>query len=119
MSRTKHPQAGDIVVLNLNPTIGYEQGGSRPNIIVSVPTKDRAHSKKFEIIIAVPLTTTKRNWWTVVPIRNQSGLRQESYALCHNIRAVSTDRVSDTTGSIDSKLLTTIRLVLRDILEIQ
>lgn len=109
---------GDIAVMDLEPTVGHEQGGRRPNVVVSVPTKHRGGNSGLAIAIAVPLTTTARNYWTVGPLNRQGGLRDDSYALCHNIRAVSTDRTESITGRIDSRLLTTIRIVLKDILEI-
>ena len=118
MSTTATPSTGDIIFLDLDPIIGHEQGGLRPNVVVSVPTHQRSTSSNFGLVITVPLTSRRRNYWTVVPIKRQTGLAQDSYALCHNIRTVSTERITNTTGIIDTRILTKIRVVLKDILNI-
>ncbi len=118
MVSTVTPSTGDIIILNLDPIIGHEQGGIRPNVVVSVPTKQRSGSSDFDLVITVPLTRSRRNYWTVVPIKRQTGLDYDSYALCHNIRTVSTERITNTTGTIDPRVLTKIRVVLKDVLSI-
>jgi mRNA interferase MazF len=112
------PKAGDILSLNLNPTVGHEQSGSRPCIVVSIPAVGKQRSKDLGIMIIVPLTSRPKNWWTVVPVPIQTGLTNDSYALCHQIRAVSTKRIRDVSGSVNEKELAKIRLVLGTILNL-
>jgi mRNA interferase MazF len=114
----KPPKAGDIAILDLNPVVGHEQGGRRPNLVVSMPTKYGPGSEELAIAITIPLTTKRRNYWTVVPMNREGGLREESYALCHNIRAVSTKRFEGIIGEVSQRALTRVRLVLGDILHI-
>ncbi len=116
MNAQRPPVAGDIVYVDLNPTVGHEQSGYRPCITVSVPTMYEGHDFTFGIAIVVPLTGQEKNWWTVVPIRRQEGLPADSYALCHQIRAISTERIADIPGAIKTKDLHKIRLVLGNIL---
>ncbi len=112
------PQAGDIAIMDLDPVVEHEQGGRRPNLVVSMPTKYGPGTENLAIAITVLLTTKRRNYWTVVRVDRQGGLYEESYALCHNIRAVSTNRFENIIGNVGRRPLTKIRLVLRDILHI-
>jgi mRNA interferase MazF len=112
----EYPSAGDIVYIDLDPTKGHEQQGKRPCITISVPTMFQYSDVKFGIVIVVPVTSKKKNWWTVVRLKMQEGLQLDSFALCHQIRAVSTERISDIPGRIKEKDLNKIRLVLSGIL---
>ncbi len=116
MTVNVRPKAGDILSLDLNPTVGHEQSGYRPCIAVSIPAVEKQRSKYLGIVIIVPLTSQPKNWWTVVPVPIQTGLAKDSYALCHQIRAVSTRRIQDISGSVNEKELAKIRLVLGTIL---
>lgn len=118
MTTIIQPKAGDILTLNLNPTVGHEQKGHRPCIVVSIPAVGKQRSKGLGILIIVPLTSQQKNWWTVVPVPNQTGLTADSFALCHQIRAVSTKRIRNISGSVDEKELVKIRMVLSTILSL-
>ncbi|MDF1539405.1 MAG: type II toxin-antitoxin system PemK/MazF family toxin [Candidatus Thorarchaeota archaeon] len=118
MSLPQLHKVGDIVHVDLEPIIGHEQEKRRPCITVSVPTQQRGSTHDFGILIVVPLTSKRKNWWTAVGIPRQVGLDKDSYALCHQIRSISTKRVSNTSGSIGMKDLVKIRLVLTNILSL-
>ena len=110
------PKAGSISIVDLNPVVGHEQWGHRPCVTVSVPTMHETSEFVFGIASVVPRTKQEKNWWTVVPIPKQEGLRMKSYALCHQIRAVSTNRITDIPGFVRKKDLNKIRLVLSNML---
>jgi len=50
------PQQGDIIKLDLNPRMGYEQQGFRPVIVLS----NNIVSKYTNVVIAAPISTTQR-----------------------------------------------------------
>ena len=50
------PQQGDIIKLDLNPRMGYEQQGFRPVIILS----NDIVSRYTNVVIAAPISTTQR-----------------------------------------------------------
>ncbi len=75
---------GEIVLADLNPTVGHEQKGIRPCVIISVPTKEVGTGHTLGLVVVVPLSTKNRSWWTVVPLRRfKTGLHKDSFALCH------------------------------------
>ncbi len=110
---------GDIVHVNLDPVVGHEEAKTRPCVIVAIPTRHRNTSKDLGLAIIVPLTTKRRNWWTVVPVEMVRGLRSKSFALCHQIRTVSIQRISQKTPEpIVKKDLLKIRYTLYNILSL-
>ncbi len=101
---------GDVVVVDLGETVGHEQKGKRPAIVAS--------HILFRVVIIIPLTTTERDWWTVVKVeKGERGLNEDSFALCHQLRAISTERIKDKLGSVKWNTLGKIKTVLANIFE--
>ena len=50
------PQQGDIIKLDLNPRMGYEQQGFRPVIVLS----NDIVSQYTNVVIVAPISTTQR-----------------------------------------------------------
>lgn len=79
---------GDLIWLDASPTVGREQNGHRPYLVLS---DDRLHSR-LRIVLAVPLTTTLRGWPTHVVLDPRRG--RPSVAMVEQFRALSVDRVT-------------------------
>lgn len=110
MRRLSKFSPGDIVLANLDPATGHEQKGKRPVIVIS-------HLHRFGLIIVVPLTTKDKGWWTQVRIsKDESRLPEDSFALCHQIRSLSVERVDTFTGRISPLSLGKIKTVLGRVL---
>jgi len=75
---------GDVVWVNLDPTIGREQAGHRPYVVLS---EERLHQSR-EIVIAVPLTTKAH------PIPTHYQIEPGQFALCEQPKSFSTRRVT-------------------------
>lgn len=85
------PSRGEIWYANLDPTIGHEQAGDRPVLIVS---NDTFNHGPAGMVIVVPLTRTGRRIpLHVVVDPPEGGVTERSYVLCDNIRAISKDRL--------------------------
>lgn len=109
---------GDIINVNLgNPPKeikGHEQGKERPCVIIR-------SFNNLELAIVVPLTTKepKYSLFTFVKItKGSAGLTADSYALCHQIRTISFDRISGSRDKLDKKDVLKIHAVLVDMLEL-
>jgi len=105
---------GEVWYVNLNPTRGHEQAGARPALVVSA---DNFNHGRANLVIVVPLTTTRRG----VPLHVQidppeGGVRETSYAMCEAIRSISTDRLDRQLGTVGPDTLALaddrIRIVL-------
>lgn len=92
-----------MVLCDLNPVAGREQGGIRPVVVVS----HHRYAAIPGLFLAVPLTTRDRGLehHVEIPADDQTGLRQVSYAMTEQIRAMSNLRAGRHLGRVsDSKL---------------
>ena len=98
--------SGDILLCDLSPVAGREQGGIRPVVVVS---HDR-YAVIPGLFLAVPLTTRDRELehHIEVPADSRTGLRQISYALTEQVRAVSQQRAGRQLGQVSSETLSLI-----------
>ena len=86
-------QRGEIWRISFDPVAGHEQAGDRPALIVS---DDRLNASAVGLVIVIPLTRTDRGIPSHVRIDPpDGGVREESFAMCEQIRAVSTVRLRD------------------------
>ncbi len=97
-------KGGDVIFINLpshNPK-GHEQEGTRPAVIVGVPSGD----VRYPVAVVVPLTTQFGGWVKKNPVlypiiqAGTAGLPQKSVALCDQIRAVDIQRITGYLGSL-------------------
>jgi len=101
----------DIWTAFLDPTVGHEQGGRRPVIIVS---SDELHIIPSQLVFVVPVTTKDRGVESHVRVSLREGaLPRESFAMTEQIRSVSTQRLRRRVGTADDRTLSEIQLRLR------
>ncbi len=91
-----------ILRANLDPVIGSEQGKSRPVLIIS----DDAINDILNIVNVIPITSRKQGRRiypneVLIPANN-FGLSNESIVLCHQIRTLDKQRLSNNYGQITS-----------------
>ncbi|QQS30204.1 MAG: type II toxin-antitoxin system PemK/MazF family toxin [Sphingobacteriales bacterium] len=109
---------GEIVNVNLGEPPkeikGHEQGWERPCIIIK-------SFNNLGLAVVVPMTTKKPKYslYTIVKFdKGTAGLTADSYALCHQIRAISFDRILSKRAKLDNKNMLKILSVLLDTLEL-
>lgn len=77
---------GDIILVNLSPTIGSEQKGKRPALVVSNNDFQKL-TKKFAIV--VPITSTRRNKFPLhVTLDNKTNTKGD--IMCEQIKMIDT-----------------------------
>ena len=83
---------GAVVVVELDPTVGHEQRGVRPCIVVSDP--DVNGDQRFPLVCVVPVTGTP-GYGILYPALalGQSGLAKKSVALIDHLRSIDKRRV--------------------------
>jgi mRNA interferase MazF len=93
---------GAIVVVELSPTVGHEQQGVRPCIVVSDP--DVIGDQRFPLVCVVPVTGTPGEG-LLYPVLapGQSGLAKESFALIDHLRSVDKRRIRRVFGELASE----------------
>jgi mRNA interferase MazF len=98
--------SGDVLLCDLNPVAGHEQGGVRPVVVVSHPR----YAAVPGLFIAVPLTTRHRGLEHHVEIAadKRTGLKQVSYAMTEQVRTMSQERAGRQLGRVSDDALTAI-----------
>jgi len=90
---------GTVVLVSLSPTRGHEQRGARPCVVVTDPAV--SSKQRFPMLAVVPLTGTQGEgalYPNLLP--GPSGLRQPSWALIDQLRAVDKRRVTKVFGVV-------------------
>jgi mRNA interferase MazF len=98
--------SGDVLLCDLSPVAGREQGGIRPVVVVS----HHRYSVIPGLFLAIPLTTRDRglDHHIRIPADDHTGLRQVSFAMTEQIRAMSDHRAGRQLGKVPGETLTTI-----------
>jgi mRNA interferase MazF len=90
---------GAVVLLDLDPTVGHEQRGVRPCVVVSDP--EVVSDQRFPLLCVVPLTGTPGDGALYPELcPGRSGLGRKSYALIDHLRSVDKRRVRRVFGLI-------------------
>jgi mRNA interferase MazF len=109
---------GTVVLLALDPTIGHEQRGTRPCIVVSDP--DVVRDQRFLLVGIVPITGTPGQGALYPSLEpGKSGLTKMSYALIDHVRSVDKRRVRRVFGQVTSRELDAIDEGLRSFFGLQ
>jgi len=103
-------------MVDLNPTVGREQAGKRPALVISV---DELNHSAAELVIALPLTTRDKKIRSHVPVEpGEGGLRKRSFIKCEDVRSISVRRLERRLGSVSSDTLSGVEDRLRILLGI-
>ena len=105
------PLRGDIWDVSFDPTVGHEQAGARPALIVSV---DLFNEGPAELVVAIPLTRTQRKVrWHVAVFPPEGGLAGGSFIQCENVRSVSRRRLKRLRGRVSEETMAQVEDRLR------
>ena len=89
------PRRGDIYFADLDPTVGSEQSGIRPVVIV----QNNIGNNLSPTLIIAPITTQKKaSIPTHVPIAGITGLSPNAIALLEQVRAIDRQRLQNKLG---------------------
>ena len=91
---------GTVVLVDLDPTLGHEQRGLRPCIVVSDP--EVVSDQRFPLLAIVPITRTHGTGalYPQLAADGPSGLKKLSYALIDQLRSIDKRRVRRRYGSL-------------------
>lgn len=90
---------GTIVLVELDPTVGHEQRGTRPCVAVSDPSVNA--EQRFPLIAVVPVTGTQGEGALYPELApSKSGLTKTSYALIDHLRSIDKRRIRRVFGRV-------------------
>lgn len=103
---------GTVILISLDPTVGHEQRGTRPCVVVSDPAV--IADQRFPLLGVVPLTGTPGTG-ALYPLLSPgtSGIAKPSYALIDHVRSIDKQRVLRAYGQVRSAELQAISAGLR------
>lgn len=97
----------DIVLVNLDPTIGSEISKTRPCLIIS---PDEINNNLRNITIA-PVTTKSHRYPTRVQVRHN---KQIGWVVIDQIRTIDKTRVIKILGHLDAAAITDCKRVIKE-----
>jgi mRNA interferase MazF len=110
------PLRGEVWNVNLDPTKGREQRGTRPALIVSHNTFNRSPA---ELVVVVPLTSTHRGIPLHIKIEPpEGGVKNTSYAKIEDVRSVSKERLTKRVGIVTAGTMAVVSDRLRILLDL-
>lgn len=97
---------GQIWWATPTPTVGREQAGRRPVVIVS---GQEYHDTVTTRALVVPVTTRDRGWPNHVRLTGRTGLDNPSWAMTEQVRVISRERLAAPVGLVDVDCLDDVR----------
>jgi mRNA interferase MazF len=105
------PSRGEIWFLNLDPTQGREQAGSRPALVISV---DAFNQGPADLVVVLPVTSVAKGIPFHVPVSPpEGGVRQPSFIKCEDVRSVSRSRLQERWGTVGPQTMAAVEDRLR------
>jgi len=110
------PARGEIWEVDLNPTVGREQSGRRPALIVS---DNALNSGPRGLVVVIPITGTPRGLPTHIAITSpEGGLTKPSVIMTEQVRSVSKDRLGRRYGVVTQATMNQVDRILRIVLSL-
>jgi len=108
------PRRGEVWMVNFNPTVGHEQAGRRPALVISVNAFNQCAA---QLAVVMPLTSQARGIRSHVEVpKGEAGLKVTSFIKSEDIRSVSTRRLSRRLGVVSGATLDAVEVRLRMLL---
>jgi mRNA interferase MazF len=108
------PLRGEVWLVSLDPTLGREQAGTRPALIVSDDIFNRGFS---ELVFVAPITSKGKAIRSHVPLLPpEGGLNLPSFIKCEDVRSISIHRLVRRFGRVSELTLAEVEDRLRIIL---
>ncbi len=110
------PNRGDIWSINFDPTLGREQAGTRPALVISV---DKFNHGPADLVVVLPITSRdKKQPMHVVLSPPEGGLARVSFVKCEDVRSVSRQRLKNFYGTVSAPTLAEVERRIRILLDL-
>jgi mRNA interferase MazF len=110
------PLRGEIWAVNLDPTVGHEQAGLRPALVVS---SDALNSAAWSLVVVLPITGTDRGFPSHVKLSPpEGGLTKPSVIMVEQPRTVSKSRLGRRFGIVSPETMEQVDELLRMVLDL-
>ena len=96
-----------IILVNLDPTIGSEIKKTRPYVVISPDEMN----KYLNTIVIAPMTTTSKNYPTRVEIKHDN---KTGWIVLDQIRTIDKQRIINVFGPISKTEIKEIKAILKE-----
>ena len=96
-----------VVLVNLDPTIGSEMKKTRPCVIISPDEMN----KYLQTIIIAPITSSSKSYPTRVVLKNT---KVKGWIVLDQIRTIDRQRVIKTLGVLTEKEILNVKSIIRE-----
>ncbi len=96
-----------IVLVNLNPTVGSEIKKTRPCVIIS----PNEMNKYLQTIVLAPMTSSSKNYPTRVEVNHD---KKKGWIVLDQIRTVDRQRIIKVLGNLTEKEIVKVKAVLKE-----
>lgn len=108
------PLRGEIWLVSFDPTLGREQAGTRPALVLSI---DKYNLGASELVIVLPLTSKDKRQPAYVAVHPpEAGLSMTSYVKCDDVRSVSKVRLKKLFGRVSPTTMVEVERRMRILL---
>lgn len=97
----------EIVLVNLDPTIGSEMRKTRPCAVIS----PNEMNKFLETIVIAPMTSSSKRYPTRVEINHN---KKKGWIVLDQIRTVDRQRIFKLLGSLNEKEILKVKSIIRE-----
>lgn len=110
------PSRGETWLVNLDPTTGREQSGTRPALVVSVNTFNHGPA---DLVIVLPITSIEKRVPFHIKIDPpEGGLRRRSFVKCEDVRSISKQRLLNRLGNVSAGTLSLVEDRIRILMDL-
>lgn len=115
-SLTRPLVRGAVIWVDLSPTRGREQRGTRPALVVSSPGY---LASVPDLVIGVPITSVDRGWPHHIAVQGEGvKLSKPSFAMTEQPRTISRERIARSAGVADRRVMEEVDRWLRDFMDL-
>jgi len=110
------PARGDVFMVDFDPTVGHEQGGRRPALIVSADALNRS---RVGLVTVVPITGTDRGIPAHIKVEApEAGLTKTSMIMADQLRTISLRRIGRRLGAVSTATMGQVDECIRLVLDL-
>jgi mRNA interferase MazF len=96
-----------LVVVNLDPTMGNEMKKTRPCVVISPDEMNRF----LQTIVIAPVTSTSKTYPTRIPIKQG---KTKGWVVLDQIRTIDRRRIVKAVGSLNAKEILKLKGVMKE-----
>lgn len=97
----------EIVLVNLDPTVGSELKKTRPCVIIS----PNEMNKYLQTIVVAPMTTTSKPYPTRIEVRHN---KQKGWLVIDQIRTIDRNRIIKILGELNNREIEKVKAIIRE-----